>query len=68
MTRENETSNTRADEADQMDQEREVLVDAPDPEEVVTPPHPDGVEADAADVVDQSIEVTEDDGREPRAE
>jgi hypothetical protein len=68
MPRENETPSTQAAEADLMDQEREVLVEAPDPEEAVTPPQPDGVQADPADVLDQSIEVPEDDGRDSRAE
>ncbi|MDQ0612704.1 hypothetical protein QF046_000345 [Microbacterium sp. W4I4] len=56
MPRENETPSMQAADADRMDQEREVLVDAPDPEEAMTPPQPDGVEADPADVLDQSIE------------
>ncbi len=70
MTRENETpaAGVEAAEADRMDQERDVLVDPQDPEAAVTSPLPDGVHADPADVLDQSIEVPEDDEHDPRAE
>jgi len=68
MTRENERPVAEVAEADRIDQEREVLAEAPDPEAATTSPLPEGVEADPADVLDQSIEVPEDDGRDPRAE
>lgn len=54
--------------ADQLDQRREDWVDAPDPERTSTEPNADGVEADPADVMEQSIEVPEDDGRDRPAE
>ena len=68
MIRDDETPTAPAAEADRLDQETEVQPHASDPEVAVTSPRPDGVEADPADVIDQSVEVPEDDGHDPRAE
>ena len=48
-------------EADALEQRREPLDDPVDPERTATGPAPDGIEADPADVMDQSIDVPVDD-------
>ena len=47
-------------EADALDQTREQSEEPHDPERATTDPTPDGVEADPADVVEQSMVVPDD--------
>lgn len=48
---------TQLPEADVSEQHRDVLPEPQDPEQTVSNPVPDGVEADPADVIDQASEV-----------
>ncbi|MGF2947922.1 hypothetical protein [Microbacterium alcoholitolerans] len=52
-------------EADRLDQERELVPEPRDPERTATEPPPDGIEADPADVAEQSIEAAQDDEDAP---
>lgn len=48
-------------EADAVEQSREAVEEPHDPERTTTHPLPDGVDADPADVIDQSVDVPVDD-------
>lgn len=48
-------------EADALDQRRDAVEQPRDPESTTTEPVPDGIEADPADVIEQSIDVPADD-------
>lgn len=58
---------SQAAEGDRLEQDRDHWDEPDDPERTASPALPDGVEADPADVVEQSVDVPDDveDEREP---
>ncbi|MEE2815756.1 MAG: hypothetical protein VYC96_08800 [Actinomycetota bacterium] len=59
---------TEIPEADALEQGRDAVEQPEDPERTITEPLPEGVEADPADVIEQSIDVpVDDDDREEEA-
>jgi hypothetical protein len=61
MTDQRDDPTTDIPEADALEQRRDAVEPPHDPEHTASEPVPDGVEADPADVIEQSIDVPADD-------
>ncbi|WP_313356241.1 hypothetical protein [Microbacterium sp.] len=61
MSGHHDDQSTEIPEADALEQRRDAVEEPHDPERTTTRPLPDGVGADPADVIDQSVDVPVDD-------